>query len=97
MNKQFAVGKFRKTGIEIKIAIILIAITTFILTGFGTYQYFEIRSSLTAELSDLAELTKNRLAENLTMSIWQFNEWQIEQTILSEIREKNQCHFGERL
>jgi methyl-accepting chemotaxis protein len=88
LDNGFIVKKMGKTGIAIKIAVILIAITTFTLTGFGTYQYVEIRSSLTAELAHLAELTKNRLKENAAMSMWQFNEWQIEQTILSEMKEK---------
>lgn len=77
-----------ETDIAIKIAIILIIINTATLSGFGAYQYFDIRSSVTAELAYLAELTKNRLEQNLGISMWQFNEWQIEQTILSEMKEK---------
>ncbi len=86
--KKYLTGRYKSSGIQKKMAIILIAITTFILTFFGFYQYVELRTDITSELNYLAETAVERLAENLVFPVWQFNEKQIEKTILSEMKEQ---------
>ncbi len=86
--KKYLTGRYKSSGIQKKMAIILIAITTFILTLFGFYQYVELRTDITSELNYLAETAVERLAENLVFPVWQFNEKQIEKTILSEMKEQ---------
>lgn len=84
MNRQ--VGP--KQGIQRKMGLFLILITTFILVGFGLYQHFRDAHNITADINCLAEMTILRLADNLALPIWSVDDSQIEKVLLSEMNEK---------
>jgi len=78
----------RKIRIQTKVGIILIAITTCILTGYGVYQYVEIKSRTLADLNYLADVTVKRLASSLSQPLWKLDYSTFEETLLSEMEEK---------
>jgi methyl-accepting chemotaxis protein len=84
-----AVHTTRIHSIQTKIGITLIVFTTLILSGFGMYQYRELKSSKEAALHNFADITIDRLAENLIEPLWDLNTSQVEKSILSEMREKS--------
>ncbi len=76
-------------SIQTKIGITIIVFTTLILSGFGMYQYRELKSNKEAALHNFADITIDRLAENLVEPLWDSNTSQVEKIILSEMREKS--------
>jgi len=81
--------KQKKQSIQFKIGLIVISLTTLILATFGVYQYVEIRSRKTAELTMLADNAVEKLAENLVVPLWNYEESQTEKVILSEMRNRS--------
>lgn len=77
-----------RDSIQIKISVMLIVLTTLMLSGFGIYQYLALRSRKITELTTLAEVVKARLAENLTVPLWDYDNEQVNKVILSEMRER---------
>ncbi|MCP4107386.1 MAG: HAMP domain-containing protein [Desulfobacteraceae bacterium] len=88
MKKQKAVFRFRKSSIQTRMGISLIAIITFILAAFGFYQYHEIKTETTRELEELAEVTKHRVAQHMIIPIWNLDEQMTENAVFSEMEEK---------
>ena len=77
-----------KHSIKVRMSISLFAIITIILMLFGEYQYLQMKSSLTQELHDLSEISTSRQAESLISPIWNLDRQQIENILLSEMRER---------
>ncbi len=75
-------------GIQVKFGILLIAITTLILIGFGIFQYYQSKKSITEELNYLGKITIDRLAINLASPLWDADDNQVIETISSEMKEK---------
>ena len=79
----------RQHSIQTKIGIILIVMTTLILSGFGVYQFVTLRSSKLAAINTLAEHALDRLAKNLAIPLWGYETEQIEEILLTEMKEKS--------
>ena len=79
----------RQRSIQTKIGIILIVMTTLILSGFGVYQFVTLRSSKLAAINTLAEHALDRLAKNLAIPLWGYETEQIEEILLTEMKEKS--------
>ncbi|MCP4106861.1 MAG: HAMP domain-containing protein [Desulfobacteraceae bacterium] len=88
MNKQKTVFGFRKNSIQTRMGISLVAIITFILAAFGCYEYYEIKNETTMELEELADVTKERLAQHLVIPIWHLDIPMAENTVAAEMKEK---------
>ncbi|MCP4345143.1 MAG: HAMP domain-containing protein [Desulfobacterales bacterium] len=88
MKKQKTAFRFRKSSIQTRMGISLIAIITFILAAFGFYQYHEIKTETTRELKELAEVTKHRVAQHMIIPIWNLDEQMTENAVFSEMKEK---------
>ncbi|MDM8549449.1 ATP-binding protein [Desulfobacterales bacterium HSG2] len=82
------IAKLWENSIQTKIGLSLIAVTTIVLTVFGIYQYFDHKSRKLAEIDQLAEITTNRLRKNLILSVWNYDEKQVEESVTSEMNEK---------
>ena len=79
----------RQRSIQTKIGIILIVMTTLILSGFGVYQFVTLRSSKLAAINTLAEHALDRLAKNVAIPLWGYETEQIEEILLTEMKEKS--------
>ena len=79
----------RQHSIQTKIGIILIVMTTLILSGFGVYQFVTLRSSKLAAINTLAEHALDRLAKNVAIPLWGYETEQIEEILLTEMKEKS--------
>lgn len=77
-----------KNSLKVRMGFSLFIIITCILALFGIYQYTEIQSNSLQELNELAEITIDRLTENLVSPIWQMDTPQIVNILHSEMREK---------
>lgn len=75
--------------LQIKIGVLLICITTFLLAGFSLYQYITLRVGMMSEIEELAETILERLAENVLKPVWDFDPDQAENVILTEMRTKS--------
>ncbi len=76
-------------SIQIKLGVALVIVTTVILCGFGMYQYRQLRSEKTAELTQLAQLAVERLSQSLAAPLWFVDTTgQIEAALISEMQEK---------
>ncbi len=89
MKKQKRTLKQWRSSIQLKISLILIVMTTLMLSGFAVYQYVGLKSQKLAELTALAEVVKERLAENLAAPMWNFDEALMEKMLVSEMRERD--------
>lgn len=79
---------FYANSIRKKIGFNLVLIITCILTLFGVYRYFVIRSESLKEIHDLATMTINRLAEHLVIPMWDIDADLVEKTILAYMMDK---------
>ena len=77
-----------RKSIRTKLAIILTVLITLILTGFGFYQYFELRARNIAALNVFAEATITRLAGNVGRAMWDLDREAIDKAILYEMQEQ---------
>lgn len=77
-----------KNSLKTRMGLSLFIIITLILALFGIYQYSKIKTNSLQELHDVAEITIDRLAENLASPIWQLDTPQIVNILNSEMREK---------
>ncbi len=87
-NNSVCTMKILQLGIQAKIAILLIALTTGLLSLYGIYHYHEYSSQATEELNGLAESMSERLAYSLVWPLWSVDTKLIEEVILSEMKEK---------
>jgi len=78
-----------KAGIQTKIGVALILLTTMILSVYGMYQYIRLNSDKTAYLNELSQNTADRLSKSMISPLWNYSNEQAEEIILSEIKEKN--------
>ena len=83
-----AFGKFYQNSIRKKIGVSLVLGITCILTLFGIYRYFVIKSESMREIHDLALITIERLAEHLVIPMWDIDKDQVEKTILAYMMDK---------
>ncbi len=78
-------GKPGRVNIQRRVVLLVVAITTAVLALYGIHQYMDVQSDASAELDALAEATVHRLAANLALPLWQFDEDQIEKALLAEM------------
>jgi len=79
---------FYANSIRKKIGFNLVLIITCILTLFGVYRYFVIRSESLRELHDLSNMTIERLTEHLVIPMWDIDADLVEKTILAYMMDK---------
>lgn len=79
---------FWGSNIQFRMSLFLVAVTTFILTGFAVYNYHCTRSNMLSDLQASAEIITTQLSRNLADPLWNFNQAQIEDAQLTEMMEK---------
>ncbi len=77
-----------RQSLQFNIGIRLIVLTTLILAGFGVYQYVSLKSEKLAYLTYLTDNTLNRLVNNLVTPLWEINDNQMHEVVLSEMGER---------
>ena len=77
-----------KNSIKTKIGITLLFIIIGIIGLFGIYQYLDMKSRITKELNELADLTIIRLAEQLILPLWEVDNLWIRKIVTSEMRDR---------
>ncbi|QTA93073.1 methyl-accepting chemotaxis protein [Desulfonema magnum] len=88
MNIKSIYKSLLRKSIRLKISAILIVQTTIIMACFVIFNYFTTKSNMDNELKYLADITVERLAKNLAVSLWDVDKHLAEETILSEMMEK---------
>ncbi len=75
-------------SIQFKIIVLLVAVVTLILLGFGLRDYYKIRTQLNAELEQNANRIADRLALGMVTPIWDFDNELGSRVIESEMELK---------
>ena len=60
----------RKSGIQVKLSIILIFTLTAVLTGFSLFYYVKTKSDMKKELHNRTEFFAENLSASLVMPLW---------------------------
>jgi methyl-accepting chemotaxis protein len=76
-------------SIQFQIIIILVAVVTAILLGFGVRDYYETRSQLSARLSKAATYMAGRLAIGMVTPMWDYDEELGVRLIQSEMQDED--------
>ena len=79
---------FRSKSVSFVLNISLVAVTTVVLFGFGAYTTLELRHKATAELDEAAASVSSRLAKGLALPLWNMDEAQARDVLLSETADK---------
>ena len=74
--------------IQIKLAVLIILMTTVIMGGYAVVKYELNRKQLESELEKSAEMIVSRLAKNLAMPLWHLNDALLDEQIQSEMIER---------
>ena len=88
MNVQNTAKTRRTQSISFRISLTMILLITLILSGFGLYQYLSLRHEKMVYLTNVADSTIERLAQNLAAPLWNFDTYQAKETIMAEMRER---------
>ncbi len=87
MATQHVQSRRKRVGIQLKMNVILIMLTTIILGLFVGFQMYRIRSRKMAELTRIANEVAEKLAVNLVTPLWNFEMDQAEKVILAEMHD----------
>ena len=80
-------SSFRKS-ILTKISAIIIVLSLVMLTGFGCYNYYTTQTMLRIEMDRLADITVDRLAQNLESPLWNLDKEKVAAALNAEMVEK---------
>ncbi len=75
-------------SIKAKIVLIIILLNTCILGGFAAYNAFVAQGRMGDDLRNLAQVTATRLSKHLIIPLWDLDKEQVEETLRSEMLEK---------
>lgn len=78
----------RKSGIQVKLSIILIFTLTAVLTGFSLFYYVKTKSDMKKELHNRTEFFAENLSASLVMPLWEMRDAIVEKIIDSSMLEK---------
>uniref|UniRef100_I2PZQ0 Methyl-accepting chemotaxis protein n=1 Tax=Desulfovibrio sp. U5L TaxID=596152 RepID=I2PZQ0_9BACT len=78
----------KKQSVAFVLNVSLVAVTTLVLLGFGVYNTMEMASKASADLDDLAAGVSGRLAKGLALPLWNMDEAQTRDVLLSEMADK---------
>lgn len=87
MHSSHRKSSFRKS-ILAKISAVIILLSLVMLTGFGCYNYYTTRTMLQTEMDRLAEITVDRLAQNLVSPLWNLDKEKVAAALNAEMVEK---------
>lgn len=65
--------KLNGNSIQTKLTVSLVVIVTLVLGGFGTYDYIATKARMTEELAAAGNAASQRLAESMSMAIWEMH------------------------
>ncbi len=78
-----------KNSIQLKMGLILIGVTTLMLTFYGAIQFFIQKSQEMKQLKKDTIITSDRLAQQIAVPLWSFDEKQINSLLRTEMTEEN--------
>ena len=78
----------RQLGLQAKLGIALVVLTTFILSFFGVLDYITTERESSRNLSTLANIVANRLANSMATALWNLDKQQAKEAIASEMAER---------
>jgi methyl-accepting chemotaxis protein len=78
----------RRQSVSLVLTLALVSVTTVLLLGFGVYNAAQMGSKATAELDDLAANVAGRLGKGLALPVWNMDEAQTRDALLSEMADK---------
>lgn len=88
MKRRTHIKKQRRISLQIKIGLVLIGLMSLILSGYGVYSYFTLKTEKMAALDELADATIERLSMNLADPVWNFDRQQVENVLQTEMQER---------
>jgi methyl-accepting chemotaxis protein len=88
MSKKQLFHKSGKSNIQTKMSYLLILTATVILSGFGFYNYSEIKAGLIRDLEDFANFIVNQQSKSLALPIWYVDKKGLVETANSVMIEK---------
>jgi methyl-accepting chemotaxis protein len=77
--------KMKRRGVQARISLTIIIITTLVLSGYSVFQYFLTKHRLMEELRNYAEISSKRLEQGLADPLWNINENAINDVLNSEM------------
>lgn len=86
MQETYRISFFN--SIKAKIVFIILILNTSILGGFALYNSLISREKMQSNLHNLSEVTATRLSKHLTIPLWDLDKEQVEETLRSEMLEK---------
>ncbi|RPI79189.1 MAG: hypothetical protein EHM45_03885 [Desulfobacteraceae bacterium] len=87
VKKNLALETRYRLSIQKKMVFLLVALTTIFLTIFGIYQILNNRYNMTADLESLAQITIDRLEENLRVPVYNMDYKNAANVVNSELQE----------
>lgn len=78
----------RNRSVAFVLNISLVAVTTVVLLGFGVYNTMELSQKASTELRELASGVSTRLSRGLALPLWNMDEAQTRDVLLSEMADK---------
>jgi hypothetical protein len=77
-----------RSGLQVKLGLVLIVSTTVILSAFTSYDYLNTKREISRELNASADRMADRLAIGLETPLWELNEGHVGRFIDSEMVQK---------
>ena len=88
----FIVRRFNSSGffkgIEVKLSLPLVCLISIVLLGYMVFNYFSVKSSLESDLKQQADIISGRLAKNIVNPLWNMDNIQAKEVVMSEMAAK---------
>lgn len=76
-------------GIEVKLSLPLVCLISVVLLGYMIFNYFSVKSSLEGDLNKEADIIIERLAKNIAGPLWNMDNVQTKEVVMSEMASKS--------
>jgi hypothetical protein len=87
------VGRFNSSGflkgIEVRLSLPLVCLITLVLLGFMVFNYFSVKNRLQNDLKQEADIIIERLAKNIVNPLWNMDNVQTKEVMMSEMAAKS--------
>ncbi|MCP4158815.1 MAG: methyl-accepting chemotaxis protein [Deltaproteobacteria bacterium] len=88
MNKNLFAIKL-KNSIQIRLSLYIIIMLTLVLSCFSYLSYSVTKDKMYLDINRFAEITLKQLTQSLVIPIWEFNEKQIDKTLVSAMSDRS--------
>ena len=91
MSRFKSSGSFK--GIGVKLSLPLVCLISIVLLGYMVFNYFSVKNKLESDLKIEANIIIRRLAKNIAMPLWNMDNVQAKEVVMSEMAAKNVYAF----